>query len=652
MRLEIKLTEKGRKHIANGDLNFKWFTLGDSEVDYSQSGKTLSVPQSPVFTSYLQEALTCNKIFELTGDCTTYNRKHIGRKQKQGIFTKDTIGLGELEPEWFKLTGTTASPFDGDCYWDISGVTLEQYQSIQDGDFLMVSVNNDIFSQAFESPRYAVPYLVYSVTKEGLSTNLKLDRNLPYLSTTGDTQWWILPSSLEYFTSGTTIDFTNFDDCAVCSGDTLEVITQHNVFCAPPMGTSGCTAEISGYPSSEYLGIMKYLGYCGECPEAVDVSTIDCTDVLNNQYESRINMVSILEFEYLSEDYFFVNSNNDFKLYMPMLMWHRRWFETQGDLMGMVFKADTTLKRTDGGLGYYELLEDQNYIGDRTPIGVGRVYPDLKIATLHHPELVAATSYFSNRNWTLPALKGKMVYPINGIGSGILGVGKTMYLSYELEATTGITYTWAQQKIAKFTNNTSIDRDISFTLDDVDTLKYMRKLEPQWDGMGFYGHKFNLLYQIVDSSSDLPLAYAWKKLNFTTNNLTTNPYESIDPLRLERQEAELNQFILTSAREALTGYEIYSYGGCECNVPIGVEWLFMGNASFSVGTTLFRRLFKIMVGANISATDNVTYVEGNLKVSEIAILNSNLEPVVVAKMHPPVDLRTDGVTEIDLEIDF
>lgn len=659
--ISIKLTDKGRELLCKGELTYSYYSLGDSEVDYNVSTNyiTRSFNRSPNITSYLQESVSCNKLFELTG-CSCTRRKYITKRTKYGLFDKDTIELTNFIEDFMIITGsTTSNPYNGSKQFDLSGTTTEDFGMISDGDIMMIKVCNNDYCEPLLVGNSPLPLLFFKITKNGVSTIVDLDRPLPYIPTySGDTEFAIYPSSALYYESGSTIDFDNFhEDCILCTGSTPDFAKVSNVRCEGLIGASGCTMEVSGYTSSHHLGTMRYLGYCGECPDSVGTTAVDCADTLQGIYDSRVTSVAILEFDYIRQHYLFVNSDNLFRLHIPHIMWHRRDFGGSGlgDTAGMNFVSDTVLKLTDNGLEYYELKEDINYIGGRTPIVVGRIYPQLNIATIHNAELVAATSFVSNRNWTLPRLQGRMVYPVNGANSGILPVGKTLYLTYSLDSDFGVTYSFPQQVLLKFVNNTNIDRDVSFTLEEGGVLPYMRKREPASDGRGFDANRFNILYQITDNEKDYPLPDGWNEVNFTNNYLTVNPYETIDPLRLEGQDPQLNQFYLTKERVQFVGEEIYSLSGycIDCTDSIvGAETVFIGNTSFSSGKDLYRKTVNILIGSNINKTDNTTYGSGNLKVSDIGIYDNNMQLVMMGKVRIPIELMGDAPTEIEMVFDF
>jgi hypothetical protein len=589
------------------------------------------------FGSYLEET-NGNRLFPITGDCFTSERKLIKKYTNLGVFDNDIVGIGKLESQDFIATGVTSSNFDGSEYFDISGITPSVYNLITDGDLLLLRINNNNFPiQPIEDPLYAIPYLWYCIKKDGFSTLLELDRPLPYIDTTGDTQWYILPKG--YNETGLTINFDSFDECS-CEVEDNPYLSHQVIHCEPPMGISGCT-DVQDYQNSEYLGLMRYLGYCGDC---LGTTALDCADKLDSIVDTYVGKISLVRINNIKMDYILINPENQFSIHLPMLMWHRR---NEDEHAGMVFKS-TGERKSINGLYYYDIQEDEFLIGNKNPLVVGRLYHTMGLMVFHHPDLITAMSNFSNRNWTLPALSAKMIYPTDGIGTGILTKGHTMYLTYELSATTGITTTYPQQQLIKLLNDTEIDRDVSFKLESTGLLGYMRKLEPLWDGLGFYGHVFNLLWQIVPSG-ERPTPMEWKKTNFTTNNITDNPFESIDPIKLERQDPNSNQFTLSASRVAMEGEEPYNWVGCKCP-RLSSEWLLMGNIRFTSGISVFRRLWKVFPSTTLTKTSNPTFNGGNLKISEIGILDSNLQMVAVAKIQPPIEVRP--LTQIDLELDF
>ncbi len=231
-------------------------------------------------------------------------------------------------------------------------------------------------------------------------------------------------------------------------------------------------------------------------------------------------------------------NNKTLSITIPDIMYHRRNYATgQGTEMGMTFTASGQSKFIGtSNVEYYDLYEDANYV--TTPKVVGKVLPQLKMVVIHDDEIVAAMSYKSNRNWTLPQLSAQLITATGGTSAGLLEINKTMYITYALDNTsgTGLTETLPCQSYIKITNTTSSTKDVGFKINDIDQLPYMRKVESlSYDGLGFYATNFKVLYQIVDEINTRPDPNAWKAYDFTSTGLTTNVGETIDPLLLENQ---------------------------------------------------------------------------------------------------------------------
>ena len=93
-----------------------------------------------------------------------------------------------------------------------------------------------------------------------------------------------------------------------------------------------------------------------------------------------------------------------------------------------------------------------------TPLAVGRVFPNLKIVVVDNEELLAAMSYKSNRNYTLPDLSANLTTPVAGECNGVVKPGESIYLTYTLKltGTTGFTPTLPCQRYTVIDNTLSL----------------------------------------------------------------------------------------------------------------------------------------------------------------------------------------------------
>jgi hypothetical protein len=141
----------------------------------------------------------------------------------------------------------------------------------------------------------------------------------------------------------------------------------------------------------------------------------------------------------------------NFKLHIPWLMWHKNrqccfgvtfWVDPPGFDDKELFKVQyiKSTKNSDmnqPGLRYYNLW-DTYPNANGIPNRVGKVFPDSQLVIIDDEEIVAAMSYKSNRNFTLPAPQVSLITPNvcdNSTSSdGILtGNTETMYITYQLE---------------------------------------------------------------------------------------------------------------------------------------------------------------------------------------------------------------------------
>jgi hypothetical protein len=286
-------------------------------------------------------------------------------------------------------------------------------------------------------------------------------------------------------------------------------------------------------------------------------------------------------------------------------------------------------------------------------------------------EIIAAMSYKSNRNWTLPALSLNL--QASNSGTGVLAQNKTMYVSYQLAntGTTGFTTALPCQKYAKITNTTNASRDIQFRIEDTNLLPYMRKVEDvSYDGRGFYADTLQVLYQIVDEEDTRPDPDAWTAVNFTTTAITETLNATINPTNytggtfaLDNQNPTANGFTLTTGTTG-TVFSMIS----QLSLPLqanpeqlqfGDERFFYGNLSTYIGATIYKTIFDIRLNPSyFTSTTNVTRSTDpstnppNLRVSEVGIYDSSKNLVMIAKLSQPVALVAGQTIMLELSMDF
>lgn len=680
-----KLTSIGRKKLASGTLDYKYLALGDSELDYRYDDLIPSVlglqnvmkpfDFQPYLRSFLETDL-CERFITVDNNILRVQQCCGSNPSlERGFFSGDTETNMEIKfADFIKFFGTLNLT-------DMNGTNLLDLGTTQfdDGDFLLIKITNTtaglLPNTETQTP---VLYLWFKIEKQPASTQVILDRNLPDFSLFAniDISFYIYPggnSITGYYGTTSPLPYWNPDtldfqsDCDISSGET-PVWNFNAVWNESMAGTQLDYETYEQYGSFDFIGDKEYFGYNKPCliPRTVE----DCQDKLLAVKDPFCKGIGIIHYSNmnLSNEYgeFLYVSERDgcaVDVLFPTLMWHNRFFTgSTANLLGMTFSSDYELKYLDNtDVSYYDLVENSDLImSGSTPMVVGKVFHNHKIIIIEHPELLAAISYKSNRNFSLPALEGKMLYPISGIGTGVLAKNKTMYLTYVFESDFGNRFVLPQQQYIKYVNNTNIDRDIDFIIEDVGLLKYMRQLENlAYDGLGFFAHRFKILAQIVDNPNDRPQPQLWKEIDFTSLAITNAAGYTINPQQLERQNPASNNFILTKALyDAAPLYDLGNLGIPQVCCPevlnFGDERFFYGNIRTCIGFCIYRTIFTLRVDSNkILRTTNSTWKAGQpIKFHEIGIFSSDRQLVAIAKISRPLTLRENHTFGLEFSIDF
>ena len=615
------------------------------------SGSSVDVGLSAVTTTqFIKESGTIDLVnFDGTVDLTPYT---------QGQLTLDTA-----------LTATSVNDY---IVFKFSNPTLGNIS----GDTMTAATINTF----------------YNIT-EISGTTIKVDRALPTLNAYSGTiityytipggnnpadNYYGLSSLTAYWNTGT----LSFDSsCDICV-ENVPVWNMNNTW------VENLAGQYVDYPinyhehnlfgSEQFNGTKQYLGYNDTLIVSTTGSKLDSISYMD-PFQKGICVLhytnSCISNFYGEQFYIDEESGKLLNLDIPV-MWHRRNEGTgSGTTLGMRFVSDTVLKTiaTNNDIEYYDLIEFSGMsITPTQPLSVGKVFPQLKMVVIDNEELLASMSYKSNRNYTLPDLTGELVNSLAGSCTGVLKAGESLYMTYWLSntgtgttgTTTVTTPTLPNQRYTVLDNTTNSDKDIQFRLNNVDQLPYMRKRESaSYDGFGFYADNFKLLAQVINKNIiSRPDPSKWRVIDFTSTNITDVTGETINPTLLENQNSNTTGFILTgglySGASATTfnlGNELdmssaSNYG----KMTFGDERLFYGNLKTYIGATIYKTLFNINInGASISSSSNPTYDFGDDRyVSEVGILDSNQNLVLVGKLSRPIRIANSTTASLELTIDF
>jgi hypothetical protein len=700
--VSIKLTEKGREQLALGQLNFSYWGIGDSEINYGREAIVDANPTDVTLsaTSKVMRPFDRQpniKYFITPSNATSqYQTVNAGNMNvvkaivnneaaERGFFDQSATGFtttinSTLTP-YQELVSDTK--FTGSTSFNLTGAT-----SIAVGDYMMIKLTNDkVGTLTSTDTTKPIPNLWFKV-QSIVGTLVTVDRTLPNYSAQTASSQIIFYKSGEVYDTIATGNTTAYWDSGTLSFNSNVNVTCHdvpvwnmnNVWCENMAGMSANTAyeDYTKFGSYPYLGSKNpYFEYL--CESTGTSTNFNCNGPGISYPDDVSKSISIIHYtnntiSNLYGEFLYVDATNSkmVKVNMPNLMYHRSGYATNsGTTMGMTFIASgaTQLLGTSQ-IEYIDLVEDPDLIStaNTTTMVVGKVFPQLKTIVFHDDEIVAAMSYKSNRNWTLPALAANIQSPSGGTSTGVLQPNETIYLTYSLEntATTGLTSSLPCQNYIKITNNTSAAKDVVFRMNETDLLPYMRKFESaSYDGYGFYSNKFKLLYQIVSDTTTRPDSSSWKVFDYTSNAIITTSGQTIDPKLLENQSPLVTGFLLDSLKySASTNFNLVSLLNMAPNnqptyLQFGDERFFYGNIETYIGATIYKTIFDIRVNSSqFNATTNPTRSQDpttnppDIKITDVGIYDSAQNLVCIGKLSKPVPLTAGNTIMLELSMDF
>ena len=701
--VSIKLTQTGREKLSMGQLNFSYWAIGDSEINYEREAIVDANPND-VTLSATSKVL---RPFDRQPDIKYFISPSISPTPYQQINSSNlnvvkALVNNEATERGFFSGASSNTTILNSGYTSNNQSVLNTYLSgsttltltgsvanINVGDVILLRLsNNTTGSITSSNTTTPIPNLWYKIQGINGST-LTLDRNLPNYSGDSSNSHIIVYKGGEVYDTIATGNTTSYWDSGTLTFNSSVNVTCHdvpvwnmnNVWCESLagmlLGDPTLNETYTKFGSYPYLGTKDpYLEYF--CSSTGNTETFNCNGPGISYPDDVSKSISIIHFtnnsiSNLYGEFLYVDatSNKIVKVIMPDLMYHRRNFSTaSGTTMGMRFIASGTTKYIGSSdIEYIDLIEDPSLIPNNTiPAIVGKVLPQLKMIVFSDDEIVAAISYKSNRNWTLPELSANIVSPSGGTSTGVLLSNETIYLTYLLENTllTGLTTSLPCQNYVKVTNNTPTAKDIEFRINSVDELPYMRKKELiGYDGLGFYADKFKLVYQIVSASTDRPDPTAWKVYDYTSTAITTTTGETINPQLLENQNPITNDFVLTLLRDnAASQFDLISILNMPNinqpnNLQFGDERFFYGNIQTYIGASIYKTIFDIRVDSNtFNTTTNptrstdLTTNPATIRLTEVGVYDSNFNLVCVGKVSNPVKLIPGNTIMLELSLDF
>lgn len=488
--------------------------------------------------------------------------------------------------------------------------------------------------------------------------------------------------------------------------------------------------DYTKFGSIAYIGQKEYLGYTTNAQTSTDdvyyYNSFGDKKVVTPKEQKAIAIIhytnQTIDFFYgekfAMQPYDSQNPENtqgqarNFKLYIPTLMWHKNTeccfgqtfyvdppnFDGKNLFQVQYTKSNVSSNMNQPGLRYFNLW-DTFAQSNGLPSRIGKVYPDSQMIVIDDEEVVAALSYKSNRNWTLPAPQISLITP-NTCGTsnttGVLtGGSETLWITYRLSNNYDFTnslhcnyysslvgtenvctpdtpqnvavrfggefYCLVQPGYSPTTTTTTYSPLTTTTTNSPVTTTTTNNpvttttthcptcIVPT----GFYATQFEVLAQKT-LNGVRPNPTQWKLIDFTDqiSGMFVNGY-------VTQESLTATTFVITSENYSSAPY--YNLNNYIDLVPLntttpklnfGDEYYFYGSLETDIQATIYEMKYKI----NLSSTEflvsqNPTWTFGTKSyVSEIALLDENKDILVMSKLQSPV-LR-QGIQQYVVKLDL
>jgi len=492
-------------------------------------------------------------------------------------------------------------------------------------------------------------------------------------------------------------DTINFESpCDVVNRENTLIWNMNIPWSESPAGVFSATYEdYTKYGSVTYIGTKEYLGY-QEPSGQTDTSQV----FYYNSFDEKVvvrpqdqKAIAIIHYTNQDIDHVYgekfstipydpqnptdqIGLARHLKVTIPTMMWHK----STGNTIGQTFfidppgydlckpyyiKSTKNLDMNDPGIRYFHLW-DTNPDDNGNLNRIGKVFPDSETIIIDDEEVIAAMSYKSNRNWTLPAPKLSYLAPNtcfanNATATGILTADtQTMWVTYRLN-NTAFTESLHCNYYSKIVGPSSGCSDTSqnVAVRFGSEFQFLNQPSPSSTVSGLTGYCANSLMLLVQitSGDTKPSPTDWKHIDVTSyiSATTVNGYLTMSGLT-----GTTFQIDLASYQDAVDNGDIYNLADY-INIPtnnqttylnFGDEFYFYGNFTTDITATIYEMRYLINLGRNqFTNTSNPTWTSGTTSyVTEIGLYDSNKDLIVISKLQSP-ELR-QGIQQYVVKLDF
>jgi hypothetical protein len=681
--LSARITNRGRKAIAKGSFNIEYFQIGDSEYDYTTpfTNLTGATGHQKVFAPFdydagvkypfgLDSTISTTYGSPISNSLTTTLRNEMGAGGFVSQYSSAPIVKTETQQiAYTKISGTTSLVVP-------TGVTFN--------DCEYVTIVFDSFStKTITGQTNSLIYKVLSIS----GNTLTLDRNMPNLSTlTGNAQVVCNKCLIETPTDDVfnPIDYTG----------QLNSWTLNTVWTEKPIGGdyNGADESLSGYTSNQYVSIKNLLGYTktGQTFNNLAGGTITGTTFKNSFDEliqvlpSEQRCIAIVHYSELGDisvdperffkydDYIssltgtsgssislfsgldggdrdYDKSDSEyFEIYIPFIYYHRN----TGTTLGALFTMDTTDYYVNSSINSRNQLKFR-YLLDEQNNKVGKVFVNNKIVVFDDQELVAMLDYRSNRRYTLPSPKLGLVSNDGVATQSMLSTtGDTAWVTYMFENTSGNTLNSFPCNYFNKISGNGTPSQIMFKFSGNSFSNMATTLSGVKDG--YVANKFYALVQ----TGITPTSNLWKKIDITSQIPGyTSGY--INPTSLTGVSFTISYSGYTGATafdfedhmSGVTSDYLWNTTGPTTQPQFGDEQPFPGSIRLVRASDIEEMNMLInLPSTQFTTTQNPTYLSGDKYITEVALLDSNKEPLVVSKT--PTPIKRTGTQAFAIKLDF
>jgi hypothetical protein len=284
---------------------------------------------------------------------------------------------------------------------------------------------------------------------------------------------------------------------------------------------------------------------------------------------------------------------------------------------------------------------------------VGKVFPDAELIIFDDEEIVAALSYKSNRNWTLPAPKLGLLTP-NSCDScpgtdGVLSADtQTMWITYRFNSsgfTNSLHCNYYSKIVGPSTGCTSTSQNVTVRFGD--EFPFLKQ-----DCSGFSANEMVILSQITPTG-EKPNPALWREIDVTSQISSTlvNGYITASGL------TGTTFVICPTDYSGASYYDLNNYidipmNGETTKMNFGDEYFFYGNVTADIQGTIYEMKYAVNLQEEqfVNSSNPTSTPDGTFYITEIGLYNSNKDLMILSKLQYPI-LR-QGIQQFLIKYDF